>query len=169
MSKNTLKYVRAGVIGALYVVLSLITLPIASGAIQLRVAEGLTLLPLIFPESIPALFIGCLLFNFISALPIYDVLLGSLITLVASVLTYIVGKLIKNKALKVFVGGLFPVLLNAIFLPIIWLAFTGELSYVYGLSVLFIFLGQAVSVYTVGTITYVTIDRLRDKKLKFLE
>ena len=169
MSKNTLKYVRAGIIGALYVVLSLITLPIASGAIQLRVAEGLTLLPLIFPESIPALFIGCLLFNFISALPIYDVLLGSLITLVASVLTYIVGKLIKNKALKVFVGGLFPVLLNAIFLPIIWLAFTGELSYVYGLSVLFIFLGQAVSVYTVGTITYVTIDRLRDKKLKFLE
>ena len=169
MSKNTLKYVRAGIIGALYVVLSLITLPIASGAIQLRVAEGLTLLPLIFPESIPALFIGCLLFNFISALPIYDVLLGSLITLVASVLTYIVGKLIKNKALKVFVGGLFPVLLNAIFLPIIWLAFTGELSYVYGLSVLFIFLGQVVSVYTVGTITYVTIDRLRDKKLKFLE
>ena len=169
MSKNTLKYVRAGIIGALYVVLSLITLPIASGAIQLRVAEGLTLLPLIFPESIPALFIGCLLFNFISALPIYDVLLGSLITLVASVLTYIVGKLIKTKALKVFVGGLFPVLLNAIFLPIIWLAFTGELSYVYGLSVLFIFLGQAVSVYTVGTITYLTIDRLRDKKLKFLE
>ena len=169
MQKNTLKYVRAGIIGALYVVLSLITLPIASGAIQLRVAEGLTLLPLIFPEAIPALFIGCLLFNFISALPIYDVLLGSLITLVSAVFTYFIGKLIKNKFLKVFVGGLFPVLLNAIFLPIIWLAFTGELSYVYWLSVLFLFIGQSLSVYTVGTATYVTIDRLREKKVKFLE
>lgn len=169
MSKNTLKYVRAGIIGALYVVLSLITLPIASGAIQLRVAEGLTLLPLIFPESIPALFIGCLLFNFISALPLYDVLLGSLITLVSAVLTYLIGRLIKNKVLKIFIGGLFPVLLNAIFLPVIWLAFSGQLAYVYWLSVLFLFIGQTVSVYTVGTVTYLTIERLREKKLRFLE
>ena len=40
--------VRAGLIAGLYVVLSLLTLPIASGAIQFRLSEALTILPLFF-------------------------------------------------------------------------------------------------------------------------
>ena len=128
MQKTTLKIVRAGVIGALYIVLSLITFSFSGGAIQLRIAEGLTLLPLIYPESIPALFVGCLIFNQISGLALYDVLLGSLITLVASIFTYLVGKFVHSKVLKIVLGGLFPVLLNAFFLPVIWFTFRVDLS-----------------------------------------
>lgn len=169
MQKTTLKIVRAGIVGALYIVLSLITFSFSGGAIQLRIAEGLTLLPLIYPETIPALFIGCLLFNQISGLAIYDVLLGSLITLVASIFTYLVGKIIKNKVLKIVLGGIFPVLLNAFLLPVIWLYFSGGLVYVYGLSVLFLIISQSISVYTVGTVLYLSLSRLKERHLRFLE
>lgn len=168
MKNNTLKLVRAGIIGALYIVLSFVTFSFSGGAIQFRIAEGLTLLPLLYAESIPALFIGCLLFNFISGLPLLDVLLGSLITLVAGVLTFLVGKVFKKGWLKVFIGGLFPVLLNAFFLPLIWL-FYGALEYIYILSVAFLVVSQSLSVYLVGSITYFSIDKLKDKNVEFLK
>ena len=93
---RTKKIVRAGIIGGLYVALSLLTLPIASGAIQFRVSEALTILPLFFVEAIPALFVGCMLSNLITGCMLLDVLLGSLITLVASILTFMVGKILKK-------------------------------------------------------------------------
>ena len=54
---KTKKIVLSGIIGGLYVVLSLLTLPVASGAIQFRVSEGLTLLPLFFIEAVGGLLI----------------------------------------------------------------------------------------------------------------
>ena len=169
MQKNTLKLVRAGVIAGLYIVLSLVTLSVSGGAIQIRASEGLTLLPLLLPEAVPALFVGCLLFNFISGLALYDVVLGSLVTLVAGVLTYLVGKIIKNKWVKIIVGGLFPVLLNALLLPVFWYYFAGELEYVYLLSVAFLTISQSVSVYAVGILIYLSLEKLKDKNLGFLE
>ena len=47
----TAKLVRTGIIAALYAALCFLTFPIASGAIQLRLSEGLCLLPLVFPEA----------------------------------------------------------------------------------------------------------------------
>lgn len=169
MRKTTLKMVRAGVIASLYIVLSLVTFPVSGGAIQFRVSEGLTLLPLLFVESIPALFVGCLLFNLISGLPLYDVLLGSLVTLVAAVCTYLISKAIKNKWIKIIVGGLFPVLLNAFLLPVFWYYFSGGLEHVYLLSVAFLLISQSVSVYAVGTVLYLSLEKLKDRKIRFLE
>jgi uncharacterized membrane protein len=166
--KSTLILVRAGVISALYVVLSFITMPISGGAIQFRPSEGLTLLPLLYAESIPALFVGCLLFNLISGLPIYDVILGSLITLVACVFTYFTSKIIKKAPLKIFFGGLFPVLLNALFLPLIWYWFSGQLEMVYILSFLSLFISQSLSIYIIGTIIYGVLSRLKTKGVKYL-
>lgn len=148
---STKKLARAGVISALYVVLSLITFPVASGSIQFRLSEGLTLLPLILPESVPALFIGCMLSNLITGCVILDVIFGSLITLLAGILTYFIGKIIKNKPLKYIVGGLFPVLLNAFLLPVIWYFCYGQLEFLYILQVAFLLISQTVSVYALGT------------------
>lgn len=169
MQKNsTLVLVRAGVISALYVALSFITMPISGGVVQFRPSEGLTLLPLLYLESIPALFIGCILFNLISGLPIYDVILGSVITLVACVFTYIISKLIKKTPLKIFLGGLFPVLLNALFLPLIWYWFSGQMQTVYILSVLSLFISQSLSVYVIGTIVYTVLSRLKSRGVEYL-
>ena len=140
MQKSTLIIVRAGLIAGLYVALSLITMPIASGAIQFRISEALTILPLFFVEAIPALFVGCLLSNLITGCLILDIIFGSIITLIASILTFFIGKIMKNTLLRVFLGGLFPVLLNALLLPLIWFKVYGALEYVYYLQALFLFI-----------------------------
>lgn len=169
MQKNTLKVVRAGIIAALYIVLSFVTFPISGGAIQFRIAEGLTLLPLFFLESVPALFVGCFLFNIISGLPIYDVVFGSIITLVAGILTFLVGKIVKNKIAKIIVGGIFPVLLNAFLLPVVWYFCYGQIEFGYLLSVVSLLISQSLSIYAVGSILFISISNLKDKQVKFFD
>ena len=101
MAKITSKRLaRAGIIASLYVVLSLATFGFSSGAIQLRLSEGLTILPLIFPEAIPALFIGCMLSNLISWCALIDIFLGAVVTLMAGFMTYVIGKIVPNISLR---------------------------------------------------------------------
>ena len=78
-----------------------------------------------------------------------------------SVLTYFFGKIIKKEPLKIFVGGLFPVLLNAIFLPIIWQISYGFTEYIYPLQALFLLISQSASVYLVGSIMYTQTKKLK--------
>ena len=167
MSKNkdlTKKITRAGVIAALYAATSFVTAPIASGAIQIRLSEALTLFALIFPESIPALFVGCFISNLVTGCAPFDVVLGSLITLAAAGLTYFAGKKIKKTNLKIFVGGLFPVLLNAFLLPLIWLLCYGTGEYIYILQVSFLLIGQSLSVYAIGAPLYLAVRKINDIK-----
>jgi hypothetical protein len=91
---------------------------------------------------------------------------GSIITLVAGILTALVGKFIKNKALKIIVGGFFPVVLNALLLPLIWLICYGVLEYVYYLQALLIFLGQAVAIYGVGSVVFFSMEKIIKKRGK---
>lgn len=163
MQKSTLIIVRAGLIAGLYVVLSLITMPIASGAIQFRISEALCILPLFFVEAIPALFIGCALSNLITGCMVLDIVFGSLITLVAGVCTYIIGKIFKGSFLRIFLGGLFPVVLNALFLPLIWVKVYGVLEYAYYLQALFLLISQSLSIYAVGTPLYLAINKINIK------
>ena len=60
---NALELAQAGVIAALYVVLTLVFAPISFGSVQLRVAEALTILPLFTSAAVPGLFVGCLVAN----------------------------------------------------------------------------------------------------------
>ncbi len=169
MRKTVTKLVaRAGVIAALYFVLTMAVLPVASGAIQFRVSEALTLLPLVFPEAIPALFAGCILANLVSGCVVYDVIFGSVVTLLAACLTYAAGRVFKKTWLKIAVGGIFPVLLNAFLLPLIWLFCYESLEYAYMIQVLFLIAGQGVSVYLLGTFLMLPVIRMREKGVKCL-
>ena len=77
----------AGVVGALYAVLTL-SLPMFSyGALQIRFSEALTLLPFLFPETIPGLAIGCFIANVIGSPFALDWVLGPVATLLAAVWT----------------------------------------------------------------------------------
>lgn len=164
--RTTLVIVRAGIIAGLYVVLSLITLPIASGVIQFRISEALCMLALIFPESIVALFVGCAFSNLITGCLPLDTILGSLITLVAGASTFLCGKFIKNRVLKIFFGGIFPVTLNALLLPFVWLLY-GVPQYIYPLQVLFLLISQSVSIYALGIPIYIAVDKLKNKGISF--
>lgn len=82
-NKKVLFITQAAVIAAIYVVLTIFisAFNLASGAIQVRVSEALTVLPFFTPAAIPGLAIGCFLSNLITGAAVYDVVFGSLATL----------------------------------------------------------------------------------------
>ena len=154
---TTKRICRAGIISALYVGLTYAFMPLAFGAFQVRPAEALCILPLFFPEAIPALTVGCMLSNLASPFAFYDVLFGSLTTLIASLGTYTVGRLLKKTAPKIILGGLFPVICNALVIPLVIVFLCGDFAgkataftayLFYASSIL---LTEAVWVYALGT------------------
>ena len=162
---------RAGIIAALYVALTYSFGAIAyNGFLQIRPAEALCILPLFFPEAVPALYIGCLLSNLGSPFLVYDVFIGSLATLFAALGTYLVGRFFKKHALKLFLGGLFPVLLNAFVIPVVIVFLCGDLSYGTKAATYWTFVGslaatEAVWVYALGAPLYFFIERMRKKNV----
>ena len=88
--KNPALFLAQGAaIAALYVVLTLVFAPISFGAMQIRISELLTILPLFTPAAIPGLFIGCLLANLLGGAVILDVIFGSIATLIGAALGYV--------------------------------------------------------------------------------
>lgn len=169
MNNYTKKLTRCGIVAALYALLSLLTMSFASGAVQLRISEGLCLLPLIFPETIVSVFVGCLLSNLLTGCGLIDVIFGSLVTLLAGAFTCITGKVIKSTVLKITIGGIFPVMLNAFFLPFIWIWCYGVIEYMYIIQALMLLASQTLSVYLVGTPLYLTVKKLKDRAIPFFE
>ena len=151
---------RAGVIAALYAALTYVFAPFAFGPFQIRPAEALCILPLFFIEAVPALWVGCMLANLSSPYLLWDVGIGSLTTLFAALFTYMVGRLFKKDGVKIAVGGIFPVLLNAFIIPLIIVFVFGDMGGVnnqmtaYFTFVLWIFLSQSAWVYGLGTPLY---------------
>ena len=162
---------RAGIIAALYVALTYSFGAIAyNGFLQIRPAEALCILPLFFPEAVPALYIGCMLSNLGSPFLVYDVFIGFLATLFAALGTYLVGRFFKKHALKLFLGGLFPVLLNAFVIPVVIVFLCGDLSYGTKAATYWTFAGslaatEAVWVYALGAPLYFFIERMRKKNV----
>lgn len=161
---------RAGVIGALYVVLTYAFSTFAFGPFQVRPAEALSILPLFFPEAVPALFVGCMLSNIISVYSVYDIVFGSIATLLAGACTYLIGKIVRKDWLKIFLGGLFPVLLNAFIIPAIIVFLCGDLggyatmTTAYFINVAIFLFTETVWVYGLGAPLYFVIKRILSKR-----
>ena len=79
---------RAGIIAAIYIILVFVFQAISFGPIQFRVAEALTLLPMVYPEAIGGLYVGALLSNILGGQGPWDIFGGSFVTLLAAYLTY---------------------------------------------------------------------------------
>ena len=115
MNKNyTLKLVTGGLIAALYVVLTVLAAQfnLASGAIQVRFSEALTIMPVFTVAAVPGLAVGCVLANLLTGCAAWDVVFGSLATLIGAVGT----RLLKDKPLLAWIP---PVLSNMAIIPII--------------------------------------------------
>ncbi len=160
---NTKVLCRAGIIAALYVVLTwpLGSLAFGTMGFQIRPAEALTMLPLFYPEAIPALYVGCLIANIITG-NAWDIGLGSLCSLVAAALTFVTGKFIKNTPVKLVLGGVFPVLVNAFVIPLV-LILGGSAYAGYWFMFASLALTQSVWVYALGVPLYFGIGALRAK------
>ena len=88
MNRSVRSLCLAAMIAALYLALTLLFQPISFGAVQFRISEAMTLLPAIFPEATIGLTLGCFLSNFLAGANVYDVVFGTLATLLACLLTY---------------------------------------------------------------------------------
>lgn len=93
-NQKVLFLTQAALIAAIYVVLTFLTnsFGLASGTIQLRLSEMLTILPFFTPAAIPGLALGCLLANFLTGSIIYDIIFGTLATLLGAAGTYLLRK-----------------------------------------------------------------------------
>ncbi len=89
---TTTKVAQGAVIAALYVVLTMLFAPISFGAVQVRVAEIMTIMPLFTSAAIPGLFVGCVLANLLGGAIVWDVVFGSLATLIGAVFGYMLRK-----------------------------------------------------------------------------
>ena len=160
---TTKRLCRAGVIAALYAALTYAFAPVAFGPLQFRPAEALCILPLFLPEAVPALYIGCMLSNLTSPYFVYDVLIGSLATLFAALGAYMVGRLLKKEPIRFILGGLFPVLFNALIIPLIIVFLCGDNGGYQSLTTAyFVFAGsialtECVWVYGLGSALYFTL------------
>ena len=115
MNRNkSLQLANAGMIAALYVVLTWIAnlAGLASGAIQVRLSEALTILPVFTASAVPGLTVGCVLANLLTGCAAWDVVFGSLATLIGAVGT----RLLKDKPLLAWIP---PVVSNAVIVPIV--------------------------------------------------
>ena len=133
----------SAVIAALYAALTLGFQAISYGPVQFRVSEALTLLPVLFPEAVPGLAVGCLISNLFNPMgaTVYDVVFGTLATLLAAVLTQRIRGSIWLRALP-------PVLCNAVIIGLV-------ITYGYGVDLLWmnmltVGIGQAVVCYVLG-------------------
>ena len=140
MKKEKLIYLaQSGIIAAAYAALTLLFYPLSYGLSQLRVSEGLCILPYFTPAAVPGLFLGCIVANIFGGFGLLDIVCGSLATLIAAYATY----KIKNK----WLAPLPAVLANAVIVG-------AELAYLRNVpfwqAALGVGAGQAVSCYVIG-------------------
>ena len=148
---------RAGIIAALYVVLTWISALFGlsgMGAIQLRISEALCILPVFTAAAVPGVTLGCLLANLFTGAALPDIIFGTLATLLGAVGTRLFRK-------KVPLAMLPPVLANTLIIPFV-------IRYAYvdvSESLPFLFLtvgvGEALSVCLFGTLLYLALRPIR--------
>lgn len=157
MNKKIKTMTVIAMVAAIYTVVSIALAPISYGNIQVRIAEALTLLPIIFTPAIWGVTLGCALTNLIGVfmgvniLGFVDVFVGTLATFLAAVCSYKL-KGIKWKNIPIL-SILMPVLFNALFigLELAFVFFPGESFWMgFALSAGQVGLGEFLSCFIIG-------------------
>ena len=156
-NKKTKQLTYAAIIAALYFVLCAVSgsLGLSSGMIQLRLSEALCILPIYTSAAVPGLFCGCIIANLLLSGNVFDIIFGSIATLIGAVGTREIGK--KHTILALLV----PIMSNTLIIPFV-------LRYAFGLEdamwVLFgcLFVGEVLSCGVLGML----LDRAISKSVK---
>lgn len=150
---------RTGAIAALYAGLCLVLAPLSYGPVQVRVSEALTLLPVLCPQAVVGVTLGCFIANALASAPL-DMLVGTVATLLAALATRRLRHL-RFKGVPV-VASLPPVLFNAVLvgaeLSFLYLA-PGSPAALWLLNMLYVGAGQLVSCCGLGLLLIYSIER----------
>ena len=140
----------SAVIAALYAALTLLLAPISYGDWQCRLSEALTMLPMLMPQAVPGLFVGCILANLLGpSAGIFDIVFGSLATLIAALGTWYFRK---NK----WLAAACPVIANGV---IVGLVLSLSFNLPFPLTALQVAAGEAVAV-VIGLILISALKRV---------
>ncbi|MBQ9942162.1 MAG: QueT transporter family protein [Christensenellaceae bacterium] len=155
MKKTTRSLTHGALIAALYVALTRLAqlLGLASGAIQVRFSEALTVLPYFTAAAVPGLTVGCLLANILTGCALWDVVFGTLATLLGAVLT---------RSLRQYshlLAPLPPIAANTLIVPFVLTLvyqFPGGLAYHFAT----VFLGEVISCGVLGLLLMAALRRV---------
>jgi uncharacterized membrane protein len=104
----------------------------------------LTILPVFTPAAIPGLFVGCVIANLLTGCALWDVVFGSLATLVGAIGTYLLRK-------RPLLATIPPILANAITVPfVLILVYALEGTYFYFFTT--VLLGEVISCGVLGMV-----------------
>ena len=148
MQISTRYLTRAAIVAAIYTALTelAVLLNLAYGPIQFRFSDALCVLPVVMPEAVPGLFVGCLLSNILSPYGLLDIVIGSLATLLAALAT--------AKCRKRALAPLPPVISNALLVGalIAWeeVGFSAAFAATFAYNALTVGLGEAAVCYLLG-------------------
>jgi len=148
---------RGAIIAAVYALLTIFLAPISSGLIQCRVAEAMSVLPYFTFAAVPGLFVGCLLANLLTGAPAYDVLFGSLATLLAAYITYLMRKRVTK-----FLAPLPSVVINALVVGAL-LTYVYQVGVGYWLAAGYVAVGQAIACFGIGLPLMTVLQKFNDK------
>ena len=112
---------QGAVIAAAYVALTVVFAPFSFEAIQVRVSEALTILPMFTATAIPGLTLGCLFANIIGGAPLPDIIFGTLATFLGAMGT----RFLRNR--KPIFAVIPPIVANMLIIPFV-------LRYAYGIA-----------------------------------
>ena len=155
-NKKVLLIAQAALIAALYFVLTyfISAFGLASGVIQVRISEALTVLPVFTQAAIPGLFVGCLISNLVTGCMPLDVIFGSLATLLGALGTYALRR-------HRWLAPLPPIVANTIIVPFV-LAYVYEAEGTIPFFMLTVGIGEVISCYVLGGILLQVLKRYRN-------
>lgn len=149
----------AAMVAALYAVMGYFGgfFGLTFGPVQFRFAEALTVLPFLFPATVPGLFVGCLVTNLLSPYGPLDIIVGSAATLLAALWT----SRLKHK----WLAPLPPVICNTVLVgfTIAWAeagGFTAALPAAWAFNAWTVGLGELGACYILGMLLLYALPRI---------
>ena len=159
MSKMSMKVrflSHAAMIGALYVALTFVSAAfgLSSGAVQVRLSEALTVLPVFTPAAIPGLVVGCLLSNMLTGCLPWDIVFGTLATLLGALGTYALRRFSR------WFAPIPPILANSFIVPAVLQSVYG-VEEAYPLLMASVGLGEIIAAGVFGMFLYHAVKKTK--------
>jgi uncharacterized membrane protein len=150
--KRPVRYlVQGAIIAAVYAALTLALGSLGFLQIQIRISEAMMVLPLFTPAAIPGLAIGCLIANLFSPLGWFDIVFGTIATLVSALL-------VRWFRRAKWISPIYPVVINAF---VVGWELNLALALPFWLNVAYVAIGETLACFGLGLPLMILLERIK--------
>lgn len=146
-------------ISALYIALTMIcaAFGLSSGVIQIRISEALCILPIYTFAAVPGVTVGCLISNILCGGTIYDIIFGTLATLIGCMIAHAIRKV-------PYLASLPTIISNAIIIPFVLIVSGIGGWEMFPYFALTVGLGEIISCGVLGTLIILYMEKHRSTR-----